>query len=110
MARTGRVITPATLVMSMLFAALLAVHMSFMRMVGLGLTLAVAAAATLVRMVLVPAFVHVMGRWNWRAPRPLVWLHDWSGINEGPAEPAIASVQSAEVSVQHNQHSAPRSR
>ncbi len=83
-ARTGRVITAAALVMSMSFAALIAAHVSFMRMFGLGLTLAVAADATLVRMVLVPAFMHVMGRWNWWAPKPLVWLHDRLGISEGP--------------------------
>ncbi len=82
-ARTGRVITAAALVMSMSFAALIAAHVSFMRMFGLGLTLAVFADATLVRMVLVPAFMHVMGRWNWWAPKPLVWLHDRFGVSEG---------------------------
>ncbi len=82
LARTGRVITAAALVMSMSFAALIAAHVSFMRMFGLGLTLAMAADATLVRMVLVPAFMHVMGRWNWWAPKPLVWLHQRFGISE----------------------------
>lgn len=76
-ARTGRVITAAALVMSMSFAALIAAHVSFMRMFGLGLTLAVAADATLVRMVVVPAFMHVTGRWNWWAPRP------WRGCMSG---------------------------
>lgn len=91
-ARTGRVITAAALVMSMSFAALIAAHVSFMRMFGLGLTLAVFADATLVRMVLVPAFMHVMGRWNWWAPKPLVWLHERFGISEAGAfdEPAAA--------------------
>lgn len=84
-ARTGRVITAAALVMSMSFAALIAAHVSFMRMFGLGLTLAVAADATLVRVVLVPAFMHVMGSWNWWAPKPLVWLHERFGISEGAA-------------------------
>lgn len=103
-ARTGRVITAAALVMSMSFAALIAANVSFMRMFGLGLTLAVAVDATLVRMVLVPAFMYVMGRWNWWAPRPLVWLHDRFGISEGPAEPGNPSDDPAAVSVQHNQH------
>ncbi|QNI08202.1 MMPL family transporter [Mycobacterium kubicae] len=85
LARTGRVITAAALVMSMSFAALIAAHVSFMRMFGLGLTLAVFADATLVRMVLVPAFMHVMGRWNWWAPKPLVWLHERFGISEAGA-------------------------
>lgn len=102
-ARTGRVITAAALVMSMSFAALIAAHVSFMRMFGLGLTLAVFVDATLVRMVLVPAFMHVMGRWNWWAPRPLTWLHQRFGISEGPAEPA-APVEPIAISVRHNGH------
>ncbi len=53
---------------------------------GLGLTLAVLIDATLVRMVLVPAFMHVLGRWNWWAPKPLVWLHDRLGLHEGVRE------------------------
>ena len=100
-ARTGRVITAAALVMSMSFAALIAAHVSFMRMFGLGLTLAVFADATLVRMVLVPAFMHVMGRWNWWAPKPLVWLHERFGISEGPAE-ETGYVESTEEPLQHN--------
>jgi RND superfamily putative drug exporter len=100
-ARTGRVITAAALVMSMSFAALIAAHVSFMRMFGLGLTLAVIADATLVRMVLVPAFMHVMGRWNWWAPKPLAWLHDRIGISEGPSEPG-APAEPAEPALQHN--------
>jgi putative drug exporter of the RND superfamily len=100
-ARTGRVITAAALVMSMSFAALIAAHVSFMRMFGLGLVLAVFADATLVRMVLVPAFMHVMGRWNWWAPKPLVWLHERFGISEGPAE-EVAAVEPVEIPLQHN--------
>jgi putative drug exporter of the RND superfamily len=94
-ARTGRVITAAALVMSMSFAALIAAHVSFMRMFGVGLTLAVFADATLVRMVLVPAFMHVMGRWTWWAPKPLAWLHDRFGISEGPSR-EVASVEEVE--------------
>jgi putative drug exporter of the RND superfamily len=69
LARTGRVITAAALIMSISFAALIAAQVSFMRMFGVGLTLAVLSDATLVRMLLVPAFMHVMGRMNWWAPR-----------------------------------------
>jgi putative drug exporter of the RND superfamily len=82
-AHTGRIITAAALIMSVSFAALIAAHVSFMRMFGLGLTLAVLADATLVRMMLVPAFMHVMGQWNWWAPRPLVRLHHRLGLSEG---------------------------
>jgi putative drug exporter of the RND superfamily len=88
LARTGRVITAAALVMSISFAALIAAEVSFMRMFGVGLTLAVLVDATLVRMVLVPAFMHVLGGWNWWAPRPLTRLHDRIGFSEsGDAEP-----------------------
>jgi putative drug exporter of the RND superfamily len=79
---TGRVITAAALIMAISFAALIAAHVSFMRMFGLGLALAVLADATLVRLVLVPAFMRVMGRWNWWAPKPLVKVHQRLGISE----------------------------
>jgi uncharacterized membrane protein YdfJ with MMPL/SSD domain len=82
LARTGRVVTAAALVMSISFAALIAAQVSFMRMFGVGLTLAVLADATLVRMVLVPAFMHVLGQWSWWAPKPLAWLHERFGISE----------------------------
>jgi putative drug exporter of the RND superfamily len=92
-ARTARVITAAALVMSISFAGLIAAHVQFMRMFGVGMTLAVVVDATLVRLVLVPAFMKVMGRWNWWAPKPLARLHQRFGINEGgtaathPAQP-----------------------
>jgi len=82
LARTGRVVTAAALLMSISFAALIAAQVAFMRMFGVGLTLAVLADATLVRMLLVPAFMHVLGRWNWWAPKPLARLHERIGISE----------------------------
>jgi uncharacterized membrane protein YdfJ with MMPL/SSD domain len=97
LARTGRVITAAALVMSISFSALIAARVSFMRMFGVGLTLAVLVDATLVRMVLVPAFIHVLGRWNWWAPGPLARTHGRFGVTDAdnvsfdheasPAEP-----------------------
>jgi uncharacterized membrane protein YdfJ with MMPL/SSD domain len=81
-ARTGRVITAAALLMSISFGALMAAQVSNMRMLGLGLTLAVLVDATLVRMLLVPAFMRVLGRVNWWAPRPLVRLHNRFGLSE----------------------------
>ncbi len=90
LARTGRVVTAAALVMSISFAALIAANVSFMRMFGLGLSLAVLADATLVRMVLVPAFMRVLGRWNWWSPKPLARLHDRIGISETTRLPGSA--------------------
>jgi RND superfamily putative drug exporter len=86
LARTARVVTAAALIMSISFAALIAAQVSFMRMMGVGMTLAVLADATLVRMLLVPAFMHVLGRWNWWAPKPLARLHERIGISEAPDE------------------------
>lgn len=93
LARTGRVITAAALVMSISFAALFGAHVQFMRMLGLGLTLAVLVDATLVRMVLLPASMHVLGRWNWWAPKPLVWLHDRIGLRESADENLTSSTE-----------------
>ncbi|WP_085265981.1 MMPL family transporter [Mycolicibacter longobardus] len=87
LARTARVITAAALIMSISFAALIAAQVSFMRMLGLGLTLAVLADATLIRMVLVPAFMHLMGGWNWWAPAPLAWLQRRFEISEEGSGP-----------------------
>jgi putative drug exporter of the RND superfamily len=89
LARTGRVVTAAALVMSISFAALTAAQVSFMRMFGLGLTLAVLVDATLVRMLLVPAFMHVLGRLTWWAPKPLARLHERLGISEAHDLPDI---------------------
>jgi RND superfamily putative drug exporter len=87
LARTGRVVTAAALLMSISFAALIAAQVAFMRMFGVGLTLAVLVDATLVRMLLVPAFMHVLGRANWWAPKPLARLHARFGISESGATP-----------------------
>ncbi len=84
LAHTGRVVTAAAVIMSISFAALIAAQVSFMRMFGVGLTLAVLMDATLVRMILLPAFMHVMGRANWWAPAPLARLHTRIGISESP--------------------------
>lgn len=70
-AYTGRIVTAAALIMSISFAGLIAAQVSFMRMFGVGLVLAVLVDATLVRMVLLPAYMHLLGRWNWWAPRIL---------------------------------------
>jgi len=85
LAHTGRVVTAAALIMAIAFAALIAAQVSFMRIFGVGLTLAVLVDATLVRMALLPAFMRVMGKRNWWAPRPLVRLHQRFGLSEGPS-------------------------
>ncbi len=97
LAKTGRVVTAAALLMSISFAALIAAQVAFMKMMGVGMTLAILADATLVRMALVPAFMHLLGRWNWWAPKPLARLHERIGISESAEEPPhVAAPPSAE--------------
>ncbi|OBK31604.1 hypothetical protein A5634_13570 [Mycobacterium asiaticum] len=81
-AHTARVITAAALIMAISFSALMAAQVSFMRLFGFGLTVAVLADATLVRMLLVPAFMHVLGRINWWAPKSLARLHARFGLSD----------------------------
>lgn len=87
-AHTGRVVTAAALVMSISFGSMMVSNVALMRTIGLAMAVAVVVDATLVRMVLVPAFMHVLGRWNWWAPTPLVRLHDRIGISESGPNPS----------------------
>ncbi|MEP7021269.1 MAG: MMPL family transporter [Pseudonocardiales bacterium] len=89
--RTGRIVTAAALLMSIVFAAIAGSSVSFMMLFGAGLTLAVIMDATIVRGILVPAFMKLAGKWNWWAPRPLAKLHARFGLNEGPSpvQPAV---------------------
>jgi RND superfamily putative drug exporter len=82
LARTGRVVTAAALLMTISFAALLTAHVAFVKMFGLGLALAVIMDATLVRTLLLPALMRLLGRANWWAPAPLVRLHQRIGLAE----------------------------
>ncbi|MXP22786.1 MMPL family transporter [Gordonia sp. HNM0687] len=67
-ARSGRVITAAALIMAVVFAGMITSEVSLMRIFGVVLTVAVLVDATLLRMVLVPAFMRIAGVWNWWAP------------------------------------------
>jgi RND superfamily putative drug exporter len=60
---------------------------AFMKLFGLGLTLAVLVDAFVIRGTLVPAFMRLAGRANWWAPGPLRRFHDRFGIGEHQAPP-----------------------
>ncbi|MDT4919803.1 MAG: putative drug exporter of the superfamily [Pseudonocardiales bacterium] len=90
LARTGRIVTAAAALMAIVFAAMVGSKVAFMQLFGLGLTLAVLADATLVRGILVPAFMRLMGRRNWWAPQPLVRLHERFGLSEAEPAPVAA--------------------
>jgi len=77
--RTGRTITAAALLFSVAVGAFATSEIVFIKELGLGMALAVMIDATLVRALLVPSLMKLLGRWNWWAPRPLRRLHDRSG-------------------------------
>lgn len=82
LARSGRVITSAALLMVVVFAGFAAGEMLAIKQLGLGLAVAVVVDATVVRTLLVPATMKLLGRWNWWAPAPLARLHARFGIEE----------------------------
>ncbi|MFF9120514.1 MMPL family transporter [Streptomyces massasporeus] len=71
MAATGRVITSAALIMTVVFLSFVANPSPLVKMMGLGLATAIALDATIVRMVLVPATMALMGRATWWLPHRL---------------------------------------
>src|SRR4051794_8494327 len=86
--RTGRLITAAAALIAVVWIAFISSSVTFIKMLGLGMALAVIVDATLVRGVLVPAFMRLAGDWNWWAPRPLRRLHDRFGVHEDDSAPA----------------------
>jgi uncharacterized membrane protein YdfJ with MMPL/SSD domain len=80
--RTGRLITGAALIMATVFFSFGLAEAVVIKAIGLGMGLAVLVDATIVRALLVPATMRLMGRWNWWAPKPLARLHRRLGLSE----------------------------
>jgi uncharacterized membrane protein YdfJ with MMPL/SSD domain len=78
--RTGRIITAAALLFCVAIGALTTSSLFFTKQLGLGAALAVAIDASVIRALLVPSLMALMGKWNWWAPRPLRRLHDRVGL------------------------------
>ena len=74
--RSGRVVTAAALLFCVVMAALATSHIVVVKQLGLGAAVAVLIDATIVRALLVPALMALLGRWNWWAPGPLRRLHE----------------------------------
>lgn len=81
--RTGRIITSAALLLGVVIAAFTTSGISFIKLIGVGLLVAIVVDATLVRGVLVPATMRLLGRANWWLPAPLRRLHARVALNEG---------------------------
>ncbi len=80
--RTGRIVTAAALLFCVAIGALSTSELFFTKQLGLGAALAVAVDASIVRALLVPSLMALMGKWNWWAPKPLRRLHDRIALRE----------------------------
>jgi len=87
LAYTGRIVTAAAVVMVIVFIAIAASRVSFMRGLGVGLSVGVLLDAFVIRTLLVPAVMKLAGRWNWWAPSPLARLHDRWGLADSDDDP-----------------------
>ena len=93
--KTGRIVTAAAALLAVTFVAFgVTGGVTFLKMFGLGLALAVVMDATVIRGLLVPAFMRLAGEANWWAPAPLRRLHERMGVtrhvDRGDGEPRAA--------------------
>jgi uncharacterized membrane protein YdfJ with MMPL/SSD domain len=80
--RTGRIVTAAAILFCIAIGAFVSSEMIFIKQLGLGTALAVLIDATIVRALLVPSLMELLGEWNWWAPKPLARLHARIGLRE----------------------------
>jgi RND superfamily putative drug exporter len=84
--KTARLITGAAAIMVTVFLAFGLAEVVIIKAIGIGLAVAVAIDATLVRALVVPAVMRLLGDWNWWAPPPLRRLYDRAGLGDFQAE------------------------
>ncbi|WP_439659404.1 MMPL family transporter [Lentzea sp. HUAS TT2] len=80
--RTGRLVTAAAALVAVILLAFATSGLTPLKLLGVGLALAVIMDATLVRGILVPGFMRLAGRANWWAPAPLRRLHKKIGLSD----------------------------
>jgi uncharacterized membrane protein YdfJ with MMPL/SSD domain len=80
--RTGRIVTAAALLFSIAIGAFATSQIIFLKENGIGTALAVLIDATIIRALLVPSLMELLGKWNWWAPRPLRRLYARIGLSE----------------------------
>jgi len=80
--RTGRIVTAAALLFAIAIGAFATSQIIFIKENGVGTALAVLIDASLIRALLVPALMELLGDWNWWAPKPLRRLHQRWGLSE----------------------------
>ena len=90
---TAGVVTSAALVMVFVFSIFGTLSMLFFKQFGIGLAVAILIDATIVRAVLLPATMKLLGEWNWYLPSWLQWLPRLEPATEpAPEMPAAPSV------------------
>ena len=87
--RTGRIVTAAAVLLALVYLAFATSGVSVVKVLGIGLALAVLVDAFLIRLTLVPAFMRLLGRANWWAPRSIRRLHLRFGIWEADPLPVL---------------------
>jgi Predicted drug exporters of the RND superfamily len=88
--RTGRIVTAAAMLFAVAMFAFATSQIIFIKENGVGTALAVLIDASIIRALLVPSLMALLGKWNWWAPAPLRRLHDRFGISESEAAPERA--------------------
>ena len=91
--KTGRIITSAALLLAVVIGAFSLSGITFMKMIGIGMLVALLVDATVVRGLLVPATMRLLGRWNWWAPAPLRQVWEMYRLREGDVPPAVEPVR-----------------
>jgi uncharacterized membrane protein YdfJ with MMPL/SSD domain len=85
--RTGRIVTAAALLFAIAIGAFATSQIIFIKENGVGTALAVLIDASLIRALLVPSLMELLGKWNWWAPKPLRRLHERIGLSDTSPEP-----------------------
>jgi RND superfamily putative drug exporter len=83
--RTGAVVTAAAILLAVAIGAFITSSISFIQQIGVATAAGVLIDAFLVRALLVPSLMALLGRWNWWSPRPLARLHTRIGLEEAGA-------------------------
>ena len=82
LARTGRVVTAAAILLAVAIGVFSTSSIPFIQQIGIATATGVLLDAFVVRTLLVPSLMALLGKWNWWSPRPLRRLHDKVGLNE----------------------------
>jgi putative drug exporter of the RND superfamily len=98
--RTGRIVTSAALLMIAVFLGFGAGEVLTIKAIGLGMAVAIAVDATIIRTILVPAVMTLMGRWNWWAPKPLRRVSRPTVLIDRPSPTPISTPTPSETAAQ----------